>query len=273
MYNIYEYNLKPFWTVAPWVALWVQDEIVFNGYSLYNDTAKVNKMNFDNSHAVDSDTFDRPLSDGWGELNYFLRERTVTMLGRIKASSKEELNKEIDRFKRSLMQNNKDLDIKVDGTVRIAKATLMNPQSLFDRNHYNVTFLPFEITFRVLEKFQETQRVIKTFTWKTATFIEEQFNSGSAKANPVAILSFSSASWTDEVSLNIEWSEITISESISATDILTIDVDNKQVLLNTIEVDYIWTFPQLNVWNNSYTISVNGTCNFSFTLYYFNTYL
>lgn len=273
MYNIYNYNTETFSANSQGVDIWVQDEIVFDWYSLSNNTVKVNKISFDNSHEVQSETFNRPLSDGWGELNYFLRQKTVTMRGRIKADSKEELYKEIDRFKRSVIQSEKDLDIKVNGVVRRAKASLMNPGSMFDREHYNVTFLPFEITFRVLEKFQEIQRVIDTYTWMTWTFIEESYNEGTAKAEPIWILSFSSASGVNSVSMNIWGEEITISDSISAGDILTIDTIEKQVLLNSVDIDYIWTFPKLNVWNNSYTITVNGTCNFSFTIYYFNTYL
>ena len=273
MYNIYWYNEETFGAVTSGVELWVQDDIVFGWYSLSNDIIKVNKISFDNSHNIQSTTYDRPLSDGWGELNYFLREKTVTMRGRIKSESKEELYREVDRFKRAIVQSEQNLDIKVNGVIRRAKASLMSPESIFDREHYHVTFLPFEITFRALEKFKETQRDITTITGLTGDFIEEVYNYWNAKANPVAVFTFDSASGVNEISMDIGWEIITISESISAWDILTIDVENKQVLLNSIDTDYIWTFPQLNVWNNSYNITVNGTSNFSFTIYYFNTYL
>jgi hypothetical protein len=79
----------------------------------------------------------------------------VTAAGYMKAESEETMNNEIDRLKKILLQNQKDLIIKVNGNPRFAKASLINGESIFDREHFHITFLPFTFQFRVLEKFRD----------------------------------------------------------------------------------------------------------------------
>jgi hypothetical protein len=125
------------------------------------------------------------------------------MNGYITADTSEDLYNEIDRFKRILLQNNKNLDIKVNGTIRRAKASLLNADTLFNREYYNVTFIPFTLSFRALNKFKEIKSQSNTITSQTGDFNEVEYNFGSAKAQPKCIFVFNSTSSTDTISVTM----------------------------------------------------------------------
>jgi len=72
---------------------------LYNNYQLKNDNIIITKDNFDNSHDIQSDYFDRPLADGGVQENYFFRKKNVRLDGYIKADTPEELNIAIDNLK------------------------------------------------------------------------------------------------------------------------------------------------------------------------------
>jgi len=273
MYNENIYNLEPYNVEWAWVQALTQDNITFNGLSLQNENFIISSTTFDNSHLIENDIFNRPLTDWVWELNFFFREKVVTMTWYIKSDNAENLNNEVDRIKKIILQNSKNLDIKVNWTIRRALATCINADSLFIREHYHITFLPIEIQFRASEFFKETIRQNITLSWKTAWFIEELYNDWSAKSNPLITITFNSATSVTEIIFTNSDNNITINETILSWDIVQIDVEEKQVLINDAEVDYSWIFPRLNPWTNSYQIEIDWTKNFDFNLSYFNTYL
>jgi len=273
MYNENEYNLKPYNIEWGWVSLTSQDDIVFNGLSLQNENFTITNSSFDNSHLIENEIFNRPLTDWVWELNFFFREKIIKFSWKISTENAEELNNEIDRIKKIVLQNSKNLDIKVNWVIRRWNATCINAEELFFREFYNVTFINIELQFRVTEFFKEIIRQNITLSWQTAWFIEEIYNDWSAKANPLVTITFNSVTSVDEIIFTNWWDTITIDETIINWNILQIDVEEKQVLINDVEVDYSWTFPRLDPWVNSYQIEINWTKNFDFNLSYFNTYL
>lgn len=273
MYNIFTYNEKVFNVQSTSLQDTINEDIAYNKFWLKNNLYSISKISFDNSHEIQSETFDRPLSDWWSEINYFFRNKTVDISGRIRTNTAEELNNEIDRFKKAMLENNKNLDIKVNGQVRRAKASCINPSSLFNREHYHITFLPFTISFRVLEKFREIKPQTYTFTWLTWNFLEEVYNGGTAKVSPVFTIIINTATETDTASI-ILWGEtITVDQTLVSGDILTIDYEEKIVTLNQADIDYTGTFGLLDTGEKNFSVEINWTINFDFTVKFFNTYL
>ena len=251
-----------------------QDDIVYNSYWLQNTNICVNSISYDNWHNVSSDTYSNPLTDLWWELNYYFREKIVTLTWTLKWNNAEDLNNRIDELKQVLWQNNKDLDIKVNWTIRRAKASCININSLFDRKHYNITWIPFTIQFRVVSSFfKELTMQTQSFTWLTAWYTEEITNRWTVRTNPTINILISSTTWTNQITFNIWDNTLTINKSLTASDTIIIDCVQKTVKINNIDVDYSWVFPILEVWVNSYTIWINGTVNYNITLSYFNNYL
>ena len=95
----------------------------------------------------------------------------------MKSDSRENLETAIDDLKRALGRSERDLDIKVNGNIRRAKASCINLDSLFDRKHYNITFIPFTIEFRIISEFaREIKRVTQTFSNLIGDITEEIIN-------------------------------------------------------------------------------------------------
>lgn len=274
MFNQYEFNNSTFNEIINESSTIAQDDIVYNWYWLQNANITVSFADYDNWPNIDSPTFSRPRNNGWWELSYFFRERIVTMRGTLKAASKEELNTAIDDFKRAMWENQKNLDIKVNWTIRRAVASVINFDTMFQRENYHITYVPFELQFRVLSPFfAEITRNIQSFTSLTANLTEEIYNSWSAKSNPVTILTFSAATSVTEISFAIWTKSITINETINVNDVVKIDTEEKTVTINDVVKDYTWVFPELEVWNNSYTITIDWTKTYDITTYFYNKYI
>ena len=270
LYNQAIYNQTPVWIpIAP------QDDIVYNSYWLKNSNIIVTSISNDNWHSITSETYSSPLTDLWGELNYYFKNKTINLEWFITTNTSVELNQRIDELKKILWQNNKYLDIKVDWTIRRAKASCTNLDSLFDRQNYNITFIPFRISFRLVSEFsKELTSQSQSLTWKTASFTEEKINYWTVRANPVLSILLNSVTSVTSISFAILTNTITVLDTYSASDVIQIDCQEKTVKINSISVDYTWTFPVLEVWTNSYIITVTWTAkNFNTTLTYFNNYL
>lgn len=273
MYNQNPYNTEQFNVEWNWVSVSIQDDIVYNGLSLQNENFTITSSNFDNSHIIENEIYNRPLTDWVWDLNYFFREKIITFRWTVKAENSEALNNEIDRIKKIVLQQKKNLDIKVNWTIRRALATCINSETLFTKEFYNITFINIELQFRAIEFFKETSRQNILLTSQTAWFIEELYNNWSAKANPLITFTFSSVTSVNEIIFTNAGESITINETIFASDVVQIDVEQRQVLINDADVDYSWVFPRLDPWVNSYQIEINWTKTFDFNLSYFNTYL
>ena len=274
MLNNFQFNQSVFNEVVNFAATAPQDDIVYNGYWLQNENIIVSNINYDNWHSVLSETYSSPLSDlGW-ELNYYFKEKVIMLRWYIKEDTATLLNQRIDILKQVLGQNNQDLDIKVEGTIRRAKANCINLESLFERQNYNITFLPFNIRFRLIEEFaSEITLNSQSFTWKTATFTEEVVNLWTVRTNPLLTILLNTATTVTSIAFALWDNTITVLDTYSWSDVIQIDCENKLVTINSASVDYTWTFPELSVWVNSYTITIDWTKNFNTTLSYYNNYL
>lgn len=274
MFNNYTFNEATFNQVPKLPTTAPQDSIVYNWFWLSNENFVISNHDFDNWHAVDSKIYNNPVDNLWGELNYYVRGKIITLVWVLKADTAEELNTLIDTTKKVLLQNNKDLDIKVNWTIRRAKASCINLDSIFTKQHFNITFVPFVIQFRVISQFfSELTSQSVTLLWKTAWFTEEVVNYWTVNVEPRFIFVFNSATSVTQLSVTVWDNVIKINETISSSDTIIIDCKQKTITINSSEVDYDWTFPNLAPWSNNYNVAVNWTKNFDLTITYFNNYL
>lgn len=274
MFNLYQFNLQNFNQIPEELTVPPQDDVVYGWYSLKNANISLSRIGYEAGHSIDSETYNNPLTDLWGELSYYHREKIIVLRGRLKAHNREELEIAMDEMKRALWRPQKNLDIKVNWNIRRAKASCVNMSSLFEREHYHITFIPFIIEFRLIWEFsKELLRQTQNFNSLTSNLTEEIINWGTVRTNPTLSLVFTSAISVNNITFSIGSNQLTIWESISASDVLIIDCETKTIKLNNIDIDYSWTFPILEVWTNSYTVTVNGTKQYNLSLSYFNNYL
>ena len=310
MFNIYPHNQSKYNEQGAWTSQATQGEIVYNGFELQSENFIITSTNFDSSHEVESETYNKPLTHWIWQLNYLFRAKTITFEWYIKwvprdyqywqswnelwsdtwddlwsttwnslywtetSSATYELNNEIDRLKKLILTPSKNLDYKVNGNIRRAEASCVNPQSLMYRNHYNIDVLPVSLEFRTLSFAKEVTAQNTTLTDLTSGFTEIVYHSGTTVANPEIVLTFLTASWVSEIEIDT-WQEtpLVINESISASDIIRVDSETKDVTLNWVDIDYTGEFPELESWANTIVVSVNWTKNMDFSINYFNTYL
>ena len=277
MFNWEPFNTIPFndqtdvWLLQQW-------DLVYNGYSLSWDNIIISSILNDNAPTSEINSFYLP-RDNWGTyLNRYFREKTITIKWILKVSSLQELNTYIDTFKKVFCQINKNLDIKVDWTIRRAKATLINSDSIFEKEFYNITWIPFTLQFQLLEFQKEITNQAQDNLWVTTDLIEEIFNEWTATTNPIITVSVitqtSLSSIIFSTTATDNQASITVTETFSNSDVITIDCSEKSVKLNGTEIDYSWIFPEFLTWNNPYSIVFTSTAhNCDINISYFNNFL
>ena len=268
-FNDIQFNWNKWFWLTP-----NQDEIVYNWFWMQNNYVVSSYVDIDNWPELDNITYNNPRSHWWGQLNYLFRKKIVTIKWILNWDNAQDLNERIDLFKKALWENEKTLDIKVNWDIRRTTASVVNFSSMFSREWFMITYIPFEVQFEVLNPFFEwLVRQVQLFTNRTSNLEEEAYNYGSAPVNPTVSLNFNTANTVNEIKF-ISWKNtITINETINTNDSVIIDCENKEVKINWFLVDYEWTFPQFKVSANSYSVEVNGTFDIDMNIYFYNNYL
>ena len=150
---------------------------------------------------MEDNTYNKPDIDGVGLNSYFLRAKTVTLNGTLKASTKQELEQLINTMLGQLAIPNRTLQVLNAGNYYRAPAYCTNLNAIFKREHFHNTFVPFSVVFQVNSPFWESVILNSLAYNRTATLTEEIINTGTAKAEPVITISFTSATTVTEITL------------------------------------------------------------------------
>jgi len=242
----------------------LDDDIVFNNYGLQNSAvitsfvdnpAPMREVNFATLPYLDGELFNS---------EYFRRKR-VTLKGRIIKTTQALLEAEIDTFKEAMSEPDANLDIATitGGTKRRYKATLINPEDIFqDRAQSDITTVPFTLIFDAHSGFGEDISYTNQDT--TATSKEHNFtvwNTGTFEAPIWFIINLTTITGITAIELeNLTTGEsVTITRSFSSGELLEVDGITKTVTVNSTAVDYDGYFPQMKVGANLFKITFTGT--------------
>lgn len=275
MYNDSLFNQYVFNKFSPSNIIQITDDIIFNWYWLKNASIIPSDSNDRNIPAIDLRTFYNPVGDGGGVLRRTFTNKDYTVSGILRSDTAEWLQELIDEFKKNVIYPVEwYLKFKFLGAYRQTRATVIGGGEIFDRKHYNITFLPYSITFRSVDPhmYDETYQA-KTWYSLTSDFQEEITNGWTYDTKPKFIVIFDTATGVDTISLSIGDTTLSIAEDMYQLDILEIDCENMTVKKNNVEIDYQWTFPKLAVWSNIIRFLINGTKSFNMTSFYRKTYL
>lgn len=251
----------------------IEDDIRYNGLGLQNDFIRINKWDWDNFAEINLSTFSNPVVDGGGVLNRQYSKKQITFRWTMVANTASDLNDLIDLFKLKTSAVEWFLDIKVNGKYRRTRATVVN-SVVFDRNHYNITFVPFEITFETQDPFMFLidNNTVSEFGLQNNSSIEFTYL-GNAVSSPKIYVGFTAAASMDEFSLELNNRIITIDESISSGDLLILDGVEKSVILDGVEVDYSGIFPTITNWSNIAKFTGDWTFTADIIILYRENYL
>lgn len=262
MFNAEQYNENTYWSwPAPLEA--VQDDIVFNWFSLLslcnNPTwIAIQTENSRDLAEISLSTFSFWQDSWWWVLNRKYTNRTLDITLTFIENTYDELVLSIDNFKRNTRGIEWKLEIKDGWILRTAKATIINfkPWSIKKSNKFT-SDVP--ATFEILDPNWTIEPAI-TNTFETITWdlIEEITNNWSTETFWKYFFFFKTGIVSlTQVIVKVNWVPTTINETISDNDTLIIDMINKEVKLNNIEVDFDWFMQELEVWSNIVTFEFN----------------
>ena len=249
------------------------DDIIFNWLGLQNQYITISEKDDDNLPDIDLSTFQNPMLDGGGVLRRRYTNKKITFKWFLKGDYSMDLNNIIDIFKQKTSAVEWYLDIKVNGFYRRTKATVVS-HDIMDRKHYNITVVPFSITFQTLEPFfyDRDNETISENDITGDTSIDFGYF-GTATSQPKVYLIFSESIATTQAKITLNSRSITVNENINDWDVLIFDSITKTVLLNNIEIDYVGTFPTIVYGDNLIQFEVNGTPSYDITVLYATNYL
>lgn len=273
MTNIANFNNVLFngWKkITAWI--WA-DDIVFNWFWLQNASYMVTEMNVWNMPKINLLTYDNPKNDWWWVLDRFFKQRTISLSGRVKWDSDEDIEDKIDNLKKALSVKTWYLDWKVKWVYRRILCSLTN-SDIIDRKHYDIDHWKFKLTFTALEPFW-SEKVWNTvvFEWVNDEINEDINNEWSEYSNPIFNILVNSASWTNQLKVKIWDNQIIIEKSISTNDIIEINTVTKEVLINEQSVDFSGKFPRLESGVNWLNVISNGTYNLDIAVLFAKNYL
>lgn len=271
--NASQYNEQTYNRTQAFLASTVLDDIIYNWLWLQNENISVSFKNDDNLPWIDLNKFQNPIIDWGWVLNRRYTEKQITLKWFLKSSDADELNNLIDVFKQKTSAVEWFLDIKVNWYYRRTKATVIS-NNIFPRQHYNITVVPFEITFATLEPFfYNIDEVSITESWLTWNHSMQFTYHWTAPSQPKIYHIFTTAWWANVVTFKLNGREITVSQALSNWDILLFDSLTKTIKINWVEVDYVWAFPQIIYGDNLFEFEINWTPLFDITVLYSTNFL
>lgn len=187
----------------------------------------------------------------------------------IKASSRGVLLQKIDTMNSDIVGQTKYLKIAEWSQSRRCKAVCTVHD--YSENRENIDVMNFQFVFETYD-YMEDITPEDTLASFSAPYTFNINRSWTAEAKLRLTLSFWSASWVTQLSLNIAWSEILITTAISNWDVIVVDWDELKVLKNWTKIWFVGTIPRLKSVNNSVTITPNGTYSASMIAQYRTAY-
>jgi len=279
MYSIFPYSTSLYGGLKGFAPAGASANIEFNGYSLQSTNIVTSNLYRDHAPRRNLKSVVKPRTHGKTILNDTQEYKIIKLDGMIKADTACELDTLIDTIKKNLIGPNGNLDIKntCDVTKRYI-ATLINGDTMFKRPGNYITICPFTFRFACYDPFAKSINYISSSLFGETSLSKSETVSvdGSFEAEAVLVFIINSATAVSKITFtNDTRSEaIEIEQTFTASDILIIDGENKQVTLNGSEIDYNGVFPVFDVGSNSYTIDVIGTAiDYDVTLKNKTTYL
>lgn len=254
------------------------DMFSFNGFGLQNANVITTEADYesppDRLHQLDKIA----RADGAvrGQTNYGVKR--FNFKGYLFYETEEEANEALVTFKKKMVEVEKFLDVIVNGERKRYIATLVNPDKMIPRTGYDISMIPFNLSFVCKTPFgSDNEYQIQTEYNYTSLINPSTVNNiGEAPARPIYIFSISAESGITELEIENETTDesIVITHAFSAGDVLSINVEDMTVQINSESVNYSGVFPFLATGNNSVVIRWTGTSiTYTFDIKYKKTYL
>jgi hypothetical protein len=203
------------------------------------------------------------------------KPKKIIIEGTIQGSSISDLETNIDSFKLLMSGENKNLDIQYETGTRRYVATASVIQ--IERDFYHLNYAPYSVEFQIPDgDGKSTTSLSHSTTSIVVSSLEtDSFDIVGTKIPKYTIgITFVVATDVTSVTVTINGDAITVSEAISAGQVLVIDAENKKCTLDGTEKRYTGLFPRLILGNNAYKIATSATARqYNVMVTYTPTYL
>jgi len=244
--------------------------VTFDSTSLQNVNKVVRTAKHDSAPDREMEILPLARNEGGVFVSEHYQSKVITIDGIIKASSKANLETEIDSFKELLSRKNKHLDIEYAGGTRryVAYSRAVN----IDRDFFHLNYAPYEVEFIVPAGVGKDTAVTEALDGVSAdpTYTGAVTFTGSSIPKPVIKLTFGSG-WTDAYGIQFKNTDsneeciITRSTIFADGDILEIDCENKKVELNDTEIEFYRVFPSFAIATNNIQITAGDIIDEQYT--------
>lgn len=204
-----------------------------------------------------------PLADGMHVNSMYERSKIIKSRHQIIQADGEALETFIDNLKNTIATQEGYLYITRYGSTRRYVATLRNPEAILeDRENWDIDVAPLNLEWLCNEGFGEDVAYsigTKNVSASPQTHIVN--NLGTAKARPVAIFVFNTATSVTAFKLGNDTSgqQIQYTGTISAGDALIFDAEEGTVTLNGVRVAFTGSFINLLKGFNTLRYTVTGS--------------
>ena len=277
MYNTFLYNTTLYWTLSRnkgwggWWWGWV-DIIGFNWYN-FSDIIISNIPDDYAWHSISVETYQLS-THGQGLWNWLIKNKTLSINGRIVAENQVQLEDKIKKIKTNLLQWQSVLYLK--RASEILQTTAVVSRISIPRETWTVNAIEIEIIFTILDPFfYSVQRHELAYYWISSDFYTSLFyETWSHSAKVWVFVMFGSWTNVSKVSLLIWDKTVKVNESFVAWDILYLDWENVDVAKNgRYGIDRYWEVWELTFWENPIIINATWVANYSVFIQYRDTYV
>ena len=260
-------------TTSKWASISSMiNKIKFNDYNFSDIIISNIPDDFDWS-SIDVQTYDLT-THGQGLANWLIKDKTLTINGRIIAKDEEDLERKINRVKANLMQN--EWTLYIERKIWILKTKASISWISIPRNSRTINTVEITIVFKILDPFLYSEELseIAIYGVDKRLYKTVQYSEGSQATKPSISISFNSASSVDKILIQINKKFIQINHSINPGDIIDINASKLDVWINwKYWVDWIGEFGELEFWNNEVVIDIDWKFSADIYIKYYNTYV
>lgn len=235
--------------------------ISFDSNNLESAYLIVNRLNKSDAPTREIQSENLSYQDGFNVVSNFWRSRTIMIGGTIDASSAAHLADTLDTLKQNLSGVNKNLDVDYGNSTRRYKGTLTRLEA--PEEFFNITHLPYTAEFLCQPFGYATLNQTLTSNDVTgATYSNTLSVVGTYKPQPIITITMNSAtSVTGGFSFanTTTGDTISISGSITGSDVFVINTETHKVTKNGVQVDFTGPMPDFATGDNAFTITMAGT--------------
>lgn len=256
------------------------DDFWYNYFGLQNDNILTETIRV-SAPALDLTQRAFPRADGVYAEAAYRRQNRITVSGIVKSTSRTLLETLMDTMRKALAEYGATMRITWAGVARYYDDCYpVNLDGIFDgRQHYHVDWCPFEVSFTSQQPYARDQERTILDAPYAVTVSPTNFviaNGGTAPTDAIITIQVSTAGTLSVLVLTntVTGETITIADSYSNNDTVTINGETKEVLVNGVAIDYTGVIPRIMPGNNIVTLTMTGS-GFSlvFSAQHYNRYL